>query len=136
MHGADVRIVGAAEETADQATVPVALTSFGAKTNSSAALEGIWSKLLGAGLVVMRYFLRLLHEPSEGRRVVYAALWEEPQATPPAVTPAPVAEIAGYRLRTRISTNCTQPDCARGSLRYAASSGSLGKPIPARPGNT
>jgi len=32
-------------------------------------------------LVVMQYFLRLLHEPSEGRRVVYAeALWDEPQA--------------------------------------------------------
>jgi hypothetical protein len=32
-------------------------------------------------LVVMQYFLRLLHEPSEGRRVVYAeSLWEEPQA--------------------------------------------------------
>jgi hypothetical protein len=32
-------------------------------------------------LVVMQYFLRLLHEPKEGRRVVYAeALWEEPQA--------------------------------------------------------
>jgi hypothetical protein len=32
-------------------------------------------------LVVMQYFLRLLHEPREGRRVVYAeALWEEPQA--------------------------------------------------------
>jgi hypothetical protein len=33
------------------------------------------------GLVVMQYFLRLLHEPSEGHRVVYAeSLWEEPQA--------------------------------------------------------
>jgi len=33
------------------------------------------------GLVVMQYFLRLLHEPREGRRVVYAeSLWEEPQA--------------------------------------------------------
>ena len=32
-------------------------------------------------LVVMQYFLRLLHEPGEGRRVVYAeSLWEEPQA--------------------------------------------------------
>jgi hypothetical protein len=32
-------------------------------------------------LVVMQYFLRLLHEPAEGRRVVYAeSLWEEPQA--------------------------------------------------------
>jgi hypothetical protein len=32
-------------------------------------------------LVVMQYFLRLLHEPKEGRRVVYAeSLWEEPQA--------------------------------------------------------
>ncbi len=32
-------------------------------------------------LVVTQYFLRLLHEPSEGRRVVYAeSLWEEPQA--------------------------------------------------------
>ena len=29
-------------------------------------------------LVVMQYFLRLLHEPREGRRVIYAeALWEE-----------------------------------------------------------
>lgn len=33
------------------------------------------------GLVVMQYFLRLLHEPAEGRRVVYAeSLWEQPQA--------------------------------------------------------
>jgi len=33
------------------------------------------------GLVVTQYFLRLLHEPSEGRRVVYAeSLWTEPQA--------------------------------------------------------
>lgn len=32
-------------------------------------------------LVVMQYFLRLLHEPAEGRRVVYAeSLWEEKQA--------------------------------------------------------
>ena len=32
-------------------------------------------------LVVTQYFLRLLHEPAEGRRVVYAeSLWEEPQA--------------------------------------------------------
>ena len=32
-------------------------------------------------LVVMQYFLRLLHEPREGRRVVYAeSLWQEPQA--------------------------------------------------------
>jgi hypothetical protein len=32
-------------------------------------------------LVVMQYFLRLLHEPEEGRRVVYAeSLWQEPQA--------------------------------------------------------
>ena len=32
-------------------------------------------------LVVMQYFLRLLHEAREGRRVVYAeSLWEEPQA--------------------------------------------------------
>jgi hypothetical protein len=32
-------------------------------------------------LVVMQYFLRLLHEPGEGRRVVYAeSLWTEPQA--------------------------------------------------------
>ena len=32
-------------------------------------------------LVVTQYFLRLLHEPSEGRRVVYAeSLWEERQA--------------------------------------------------------
>jgi hypothetical protein len=32
-------------------------------------------------LVVVQYFLRLLHEPGEGRRVVYAeSLWEEPQA--------------------------------------------------------
>jgi hypothetical protein len=32
-------------------------------------------------LVVTQYFLRLLHEPAEGRRVVYAeALWEETQA--------------------------------------------------------
>jgi hypothetical protein len=32
-------------------------------------------------LVVMQYFLRLLHEPKEGRRVVYAeSLWQEPQA--------------------------------------------------------
>jgi hypothetical protein len=32
-------------------------------------------------LVVMQYFLRLLHERAEGRRVVYAeSLWEEPQA--------------------------------------------------------
>jgi hypothetical protein len=32
-------------------------------------------------LVVTQYFLRLLHEPQEGRRVVYAeSLWEEPQA--------------------------------------------------------
>ena len=32
-------------------------------------------------LVVTQYFLRLLHEPREGRRVVYAeSLWEEPQA--------------------------------------------------------
>ncbi|MGA2116730.1 MAG: hypothetical protein ABSH56_18475 [Bryobacteraceae bacterium] len=32
-------------------------------------------------LAVMQYFLRLLHEPREGRRVVYAeSLWEEPQA--------------------------------------------------------
>ena len=33
------------------------------------------------GLVVMQYFLRLLHEPREGGRVVYAeSLWEEAQA--------------------------------------------------------
>jgi hypothetical protein len=32
-------------------------------------------------LVVTQYFLRLLHEPGEGRRVVYAeSLWQEPQA--------------------------------------------------------
>ena len=32
-------------------------------------------------LVVTQYFLRLLHEPGEGRRVVYAeSLWEEPEA--------------------------------------------------------
>jgi hypothetical protein len=32
-------------------------------------------------LVVTQYFLRLLHEPAEGRRVVYAeSLWEEKQA--------------------------------------------------------
>lgn len=32
-------------------------------------------------LVVTQYFLRLLHEPKEGRRVVYAeSLWQEPQA--------------------------------------------------------
>jgi hypothetical protein len=32
-------------------------------------------------LVVTQYFLRLLHEPTEGRRVVYAeSLWQEPQA--------------------------------------------------------
>jgi hypothetical protein len=32
-------------------------------------------------LVVTQYFLRLLHEKGEGRRVVYAeSLWEEPQA--------------------------------------------------------
>jgi hypothetical protein len=32
-------------------------------------------------LVVMQYFLRLLHEPAEGRRVVYAeSLWQESQA--------------------------------------------------------
>jgi hypothetical protein len=32
-------------------------------------------------LVVTQYFLRLLHEPREGRRVVYAeSVWEEPQA--------------------------------------------------------
>ncbi len=32
-------------------------------------------------LVVTQYFLRLLHEPEEGRRVVYAeSLWEESQA--------------------------------------------------------
>jgi hypothetical protein len=32
-------------------------------------------------LVVTQYFLRLLHEPREGRRVVYAeSLWEEPRA--------------------------------------------------------
>ncbi len=32
-------------------------------------------------LVVMQYFLRLLHDPKEGRRVVYAeSLWEEPKA--------------------------------------------------------
>ncbi len=32
-------------------------------------------------LVVMQYFLRLLHEAREGRRVVYAeSLWQEPQA--------------------------------------------------------
>jgi hypothetical protein len=31
--------------------------------------------------VVMQYFLRLLHEPAEGGRVVYAeTLWEESQA--------------------------------------------------------
>jgi hypothetical protein len=33
------------------------------------------------GLVLTQYFLRLLHEPAEGRRVVYAeSLWEEPKA--------------------------------------------------------
>jgi len=33
------------------------------------------------GLVVMQYFLRLLHEPAEGVRVIYAeSLWEEPKA--------------------------------------------------------
>jgi hypothetical protein len=33
------------------------------------------------GLVVMQYFLRLLNESKEGRRVVYAeSLWEEPKA--------------------------------------------------------
>jgi hypothetical protein len=32
-------------------------------------------------LVVRQYFLRLLHEPREGRRVVYAeSRWEQPQA--------------------------------------------------------
>lgn len=32
-------------------------------------------------LVVTQYFLRLFHEPEEGRRVVYAeSLWEEPKA--------------------------------------------------------
>jgi hypothetical protein len=32
-------------------------------------------------LTVTQYFLRLLHEPKEGRRVVYAeSLWEEPKA--------------------------------------------------------
>jgi hypothetical protein len=32
-------------------------------------------------LAVTQYFLRLLHEPTEGRRVVYAeSLWEEPKA--------------------------------------------------------
>ena len=32
-------------------------------------------------LAVTQYFLRLLHEPAEGRRVVYAeSLWEEPKA--------------------------------------------------------
>ena len=32
-------------------------------------------------LVVMQYFLRLLHEPREGRRVIYAeSLWDEPKA--------------------------------------------------------
>jgi hypothetical protein len=32
-------------------------------------------------LVVTQYFLRLLHEPREGRRVIYAeSLWEEPKA--------------------------------------------------------
>jgi hypothetical protein len=32
-------------------------------------------------LAVTQYFLRLLHEPEEGRRVVYAeSLWEEPKA--------------------------------------------------------
>jgi hypothetical protein len=32
-------------------------------------------------LVVTQYFLRLLHEPKEGRRVVYAeSMWEEPKA--------------------------------------------------------
>lgn len=32
-------------------------------------------------LVVMQYFLRLLHEPSEGRRVIYAeSQWQESQA--------------------------------------------------------
>lgn len=32
-------------------------------------------------LVVTQYFLRLLHEPAEGHRVVYAeSLWQEPQA--------------------------------------------------------
>jgi hypothetical protein len=32
-------------------------------------------------LMVTQYFLRLLHEPNEGRRVVYAeSLWQEPQA--------------------------------------------------------
>ncbi len=32
-------------------------------------------------LTVIQYFLRLLHEPAEGGRVVYAeALWEEPKA--------------------------------------------------------
>jgi hypothetical protein len=32
-------------------------------------------------LVVTQYFLRLLHEPREGRRVIYAeSLWQEPQA--------------------------------------------------------
>lgn len=32
-------------------------------------------------LVVTQYFLRLFHEPGEGRRVVYAeSLWEEPKA--------------------------------------------------------
>jgi hypothetical protein len=35
-------------------------------------------------LVVTQYFLRLLHEPREGRRVVYAeSLWGEPQALDP-----------------------------------------------------
>ncbi len=32
-------------------------------------------------LAVTQYFLRLLHEPGEGRRVVYAeSLWVEPKA--------------------------------------------------------
>lgn len=32
-------------------------------------------------LVVTQYFLRLLHEPAEGRQVIYAeSLWEEPKA--------------------------------------------------------
>jgi len=33
------------------------------------------------GLVVMQYFSKLLNEPQEGRRIVYAeGLWEEPRA--------------------------------------------------------
>jgi hypothetical protein len=53
---------------------------------SPAAWDRLHVVVVGAhmprdGSVVLQYFSRLLHEPAEGRRIIYAeSLWEEPRA--------------------------------------------------------